>query len=182
MPDWEGSLTMDLKRAGNLLCLIGDFQPAFGGSHFNLANPQAVVQEGVPRCSTINPEVYRAFYTAVTRRLVASCHDLSEGGLAVTAAEMIIAGRLGAKLELEEEPDPLRTLFGETSGCLLVEIAPADRETFRAVMGSLPCRWIGTVESSPALQVDRQGKNILDVNLNRLLRAWKDGVVEGPAA
>ena len=98
MPDWEQALTMDLKHVGNLLYLVGDFQPAFGGSHFNLANPQSSVQESVPVCSPINPEVYRKLYAAVTSRLIVSCHDLSEGGLAVAAAEMIIGGRLGAKL------------------------------------------------------------------------------------
>lgn len=182
MPDWEQALTMDLKRAGNLLFLVGDFQPAFGGSHFNLANSQASVQEGVPRCSAINPEVYCAFYKAVVQRLVASCHDLSEGGLAVAAAEMIIGGRLGAKLELGDEPDSLRALFGETSGCLLVEITPSQQETFCAVMGKLPYRLIGTVESNPALQVFRQEKDILDVNLSSLLNAWKDGWIEGQGA
>ncbi len=181
MPDWEQALTMDLKQAGNLLFLVGDFQPAFGGSHFNLANPEMIIQEGVPVCSEINPALYRAYHEAVTHRLVAACHDLSEGGLAVSAAEMMMAGRLGAKLELGDLPDPLRELFGETSGCLLVEIAPSNEEAFRLLMGKLPCRQIGTVESNPILRVIKKGKDILSSGISDLLRAWKEGKVEGQA-
>ena len=49
-------------------------------------------------------------------------------------------------------------------------------------MGKLPYRLIGTVESNPALQVFRQEKDILDVNLSSLLNAWKDGWIEGQGA
>jgi phosphoribosylformylglycinamidine synthase len=179
MPDWQQSLTMDLKRAGNLLVLVGDFQPAFGGSHFNLTHPKTAIEEGVPTCSPLNPRVYSAFYQAVTQCLIAACHDLSEGGLAVAAAEMVIGGRLGAKLDMGDEPDALRTVFGETSGCLLVEITPDHLATFRSIMKVMPYRLIGTVGSNPALQIVQQGKTILDVNMNSLLHAWKDGIANG---
>ena len=174
MSDWEQSITIDLKKAGNLLLLVGDFQPVFGGSHYNLVNPQQTVEEGVPACSLVNPEVYRAFYGAVTRGLVAACHDLSEGGLAVTAAEMCMAGRKGAKLELDGLVDPPRVLFGETGGCLLVEVAPASLELFASIMGQLPWQKIGEVESAPVLHAVKDGKDSMSVSLTRMLGAWKD--------
>jgi len=175
MSDWEQSITMDLKKAGNLLLLVGDFQPAFGGSHYNLVNPKLPIDEGVPACSLVNPDVYRAFYNAVTRGLVASCHDLSEGGLAVAAAEMCIAGRKGARLEPGDSDDMLRILFGETGGCLLVEIAPASLDLFTSIMGRLPWRKIGEVESSPVLHTVNNGNDCISISLTRMLGAWKDG-------
>ena len=175
MPDWEQSITMDMKKTENLLLLVGDFQPVFGGSHFNLVNPQQTVEEGVPACSLVNPDTYRAFYKAVTRGLVAACHDLSEGGLAVTAAEMCLAGRKGARLDLTETEDPLRVLFGETGGCLLVEIAPASLDLFASLMGKLPWRRIGEVESNPVLRAVHGTKDCMSISLTRLLGAWKDG-------
>ena len=36
IPDWKQALTMDFKMAGNQVYLVGDFQPSFGGSHYNL--------------------------------------------------------------------------------------------------------------------------------------------------
>jgi phosphoribosylformylglycinamidine synthase II len=182
MPDWEQSLTMDLKKAGNLLYLVGDFNPAFGGSHFNLVNSKSVIEESIPLCSELNPDLYRTFYRAIEQRLIAACHDLSEGGLAVTVSEMMIAGRMGVKLDLGNDPDPLRTLFGETSGCLLVEVPQENKAAFEIIMGTLPCRLLGTVENNPILHVTHNTRTLMDIALPKLLSAWKDRKIEGVQA
>jgi len=182
MPDWEQALTMDLKKPGNLLYLVGDFQPGFGGSHFNLIHPESPVEEGIPVCSPGNPAVYRAFYTAVSKRLAAACHDLSEGGLAVAAAEMCMGGRLGLQIDLGDDTDPLRCLFGETSGCLLVEVSPDSQSEFENVMQTYPFRQIGIVHSSPELVINHCKENLLTVGISDLLLAWKEGVIGGQTA
>jgi phosphoribosylformylglycinamidine (FGAM) synthase-like enzyme len=182
MPNWDQALTMDLKQAGNLLYLVGNFTPAFGGSHFNLTNPDAVIEESIPLYDKKNPQLYRAFYQAVQQYLVAACHDLSEGGLAVCLAEMTIAGRLGAAVNLGTCADPLRHLFGETSGCLLVEIAPQNKIAFETIMGNKSCKLIGTVENNPALVVTNNHHTLLNIELSRLVSAWKDRKIEGVLA
>jgi phosphoribosylformylglycinamidine synthase len=182
MPDWHRCLTTDLKQAGDLLFLVGDFQPNFGGSHFNLANQEAAVYEGVPVCSPVNPHVYRAFHQAVLKELVAACHDLSEGGLAVAAAEMMIGGRLGITLDAADSSDNLRYLFGETGGCLLAEIAPENLTVFLTTMDGLPCRLVGQVESDCCLRVTQSAQDILLISLSQLLQAWKEGGMEGDHA
>ncbi len=73
------------------------------------------------RCIPAAPAVYRALHQAIRAGWVRSAHDLSEGGLGVAAAEMAIAGRLGMNLDLPGD-DALQALFGETNGCLLVEV------------------------------------------------------------
>jgi phosphoribosylformylglycinamidine (FGAM) synthase-like enzyme len=51
---------------------------------------------------------------AISAGLVASAHDLSDGGLAVAAAECCIGAGLGARLELPAaEVRPDRLLFAE---------------------------------------------------------------------
>ncbi len=182
MPDWEMAVTMDVKQAGDGLFLVGDFQPVFGGSHFNLANPKVSVEEGVPVCSPRNPEVYKAFHEAVKAGLVKACHDLSEGGLAVTAAEMMIAGRRGITLDLVDPDDPVRQLFGETSGCLLVEVSGDHLAAFQQIFENLPCRLLGHVEQEPVLRVTSNGIDLLKSTVPRLLAAWKDGNIETEAA
>ena len=42
------------------------------------------------------PRLFRGVHEAMLRGLVRACHDLSEGGLAVAAAEMAFAGGIGA--------------------------------------------------------------------------------------
>jgi phosphoribosylformylglycinamidine synthase len=178
MPTWEQAITMDLKKAGNLLYLVGDFQPVFGGSHFNLANSTLAVQEGVPLCSPLNPRVYGALYTAISGRMVQACHDLSEGGLGVAVAEMAMAGRLGLSLELKGT-EVLRNLFGETGGCLVVEVKPEDQAAFETILTGYPSNRIGRVQEQPVLTVNFNQKIILELSVASMLRAWKDGTVEG---
>ncbi|MCE1252950.1 MAG: phosphoribosylformylglycinamidine synthase subunit PurL, partial [Anaerolineae bacterium] len=111
-------VSMDLKSPGNLLYLVGEMNPAFGGSHFNLIAGDQAIRDFIPQPSLNAPEVYRRLYKAMRQRLVRACHDLSEGGLGVTTAEMCLAGRLGMDLHLSEA-DNFRFVFGETNGCLV---------------------------------------------------------------
>jgi phosphoribosylformylglycinamidine synthase II len=174
MDDVAQSVTLDLKEAGDLLYLVGDFAPVFGGSHFNLVTvdgSRSTVGEPVPTVSEATPAVYKTLHQAIQAGQVRACHDLSEGGLAVAAAEMCIAGRLGLKLDLATE-DPLRGLFGETNGCLLVEVNPKDAVDFETRFATLPVRRVATVASEPELNLATNSETRLTLSVNRLVEAW----------
>ena len=87
-----------------------------------------------------------------------ACHDLSEGGLAVAAAEMCLAGRLGLRLDLQAK-DALLALFGETNGCLLVEVRPSDTNAFENRMAGLPVIRLGQVTAEPFLTIHIRKQN-----------------------
>jgi phosphoribosylformylglycinamidine synthase len=131
--DVNQAITMDLKEAGSLIYLVGDFSPG---------------QNSVPDVPLSTPQVYRALHHAITRGLVRSAHDLSEGGIAVAAAEMCIGGRLGMELAFEET-----TLFAEVNGCLLVEVSPENAFTFEDQLKGLPFQKIGIVMQQPVLKL-----------------------------
>ncbi len=177
MSDVTRATTMDLKAAGNLLYLVGAFAPTFGGSHFDLvAAVDDVAAEGssseaAPSLAPSTPQVYVAFHRAVTCGLVRSAHDLSEGGLAVAAAEMCIGGRLGLDLELPPG-DPLRSLFGETTGCLLAEIHPTDALAFERQFADLPILCVGRVTDTSALKVSVNDDLLFTVPISDLVSAW----------
>jgi phosphoribosylformylglycinamidine synthase len=170
MEDVTDSVTSDLKTAGNELFLVGEFQPVFGGSHFDLLQG-AASGEPVPELSARTPAVYAALHRLCRAGLVRSAHDLSEGGLAVAAAEMCIAGRLGLDLDLPGR-DPVRTLFAETTGCILVEVEPVNRETFLAELAGLPVLRIGTVAAGSGFVVRNDSVTILSLTLDALVQAW----------
>ena len=92
-----------------------------------------------------------AVHEAINAGLVRACHDLSEGGLGVAAAEMAFAGALGLRLDLAAVPrtpgldDDATLLFSESPSRFLVELRPADAPAFEAALAGLPCARIGEV-------------------------------------
>jgi hypothetical protein len=65
-----------------------------------------------------------------------------------------------------------RTLFGESTGCLLVEVKPENASEFGAGFGNLPITRIGLVSSKPALSI-RAGNNFLcSIPIPALVAAW----------
>jgi phosphoribosylformylglycinamidine synthase len=169
--DIRNAVTMDLKEAGNDIYIIGKFQPVFGGSHFSKITLQAA-QEQTPDVHEITPKVYKALHEAIKLNLIRSAHDLSEGGLAVAAAEMCIGGRLGIKIENNFWDAAIRVLFGESTGTLLVEVRKQDKEKFLLAFKDLPLEWIGTVTSENKLTAFAHGFKVLDSPLTDLITAW----------
>src|SRR5690606_18999610 len=81
MDDASQAVTMDLKQAGNFLYQLGWTRDEMGGSQFALT--QSLTGGQVPRVDTeLAKRLFETLHRAITAGFVASCHDLSEGGLA----------------------------------------------------------------------------------------------------
>lgn len=157
IPDVAATVTAAATRAGNRLLLVGTTQPEFGGSHAALIGAPGTVagrvhsahqHDGVvPAPDLAAPARYRAVHAAIRMGLVAACHDLSEGGLAVAVAEMCLAGHLGA--DLDPVPEPAIHLFSESTGRLLLEVAPDDVVAVQNLLAdAVP---VGTLTEQPRL-------------------------------
>src|SRR5262249_13185001 len=116
VPDVRRCVTMDLKEPGNLLFLVGVTRAETGGSHYHLVHGMQGGDVPMPDLE-LAPRLFRRLHEAIVRGLVRACHDLSDGGLAVAAAEMAFAGGVGADLTGRgpgELPDPV-WLFAEST-------------------------------------------------------------------
>jgi phosphoribosylformylglycinamidine synthase len=175
--DVSNAVTMDLKRPGNLLFLVGETRDEFGGSHFALVNGLAGGQ--VP---TLDPErsrrIFEALHRAMQQRLVRSCHDLSEGGLAVTLAESAFAGGFGLDVDLRALAgtglSDAALLFAESNTRFIVEVAPSDENAFSQTLAGLPCAKLGAVTEADRLVVrGREAGPLIDAGLAELKAAWQ---------
>jgi phosphoribosylformylglycinamidine synthase len=176
VPDVRRCVTMDLKEAGNHLYLIGATKNEMGGSHFNLVHG---MQGGsVPHVNRMQaPTIFQALHAAISAGLVRSCHDLSEGGLAVAAAEMAFAGNVGADLtdagKIEAESDAVR-LFSESATRFLAEVKPEHGPEFEKQFDGLPLLRIGKTLKEPRLRIaGASGEWVVWANLSDLKEAWQ---------
>ncbi|HEX6110605.1 MAG TPA: AIR synthase-related protein, partial [Ktedonobacteraceae bacterium] len=101
--DAAQTIDMSLKRPRNWLYQIGITRNELAGSHY-----AEVIGMTEPFPATTVPHVdvetaritMKALGSAIRKGLVQACHDLSEGGLAVAAAEMSLAGLLGMSIDV----------------------------------------------------------------------------------
>ncbi len=111
--DAAQTVDMSLKQPGNLLYQIGITRNELAGSHY-----AEVTGMTEPFPDTIVPHVdiktaritMKTLGSAIRKGLVWACHDLSEGGLAVAAAEMSLAGLLGMSIDVGVIPHETLTL------------------------------------------------------------------------
>jgi phosphoribosylformylglycinamidine synthase II len=175
----EQCVTMDAKRPGNFLFIVGRTQNELGGSHYYKIRQQ--VGANVPKVDLQSaPRVARKIAEAIGKGLVVSCHDCSEGGLAVALAEMAFAGGLGIEanlLGLPRSPDCWRTdaqLFSESNSRYLVEVEPDKFDAFAKLMLNLPLGQIGKVKTEPRLVVrSPNGHAVIDADIGALKQAWQ---------
>jgi phosphoribosylformylglycinamidine synthase len=164
------AVTMDLKEPGNLIYLLGETKAELGGSHWSLITDYQLPLQ-VPDLPPNAPALYRALHRAMLAGLVRACHDLSEGGLAVAAAEMGIGGRLGLALTLEGG-EPVTALFSESNGRLLAEVRPDRCAAFEAYFAGLPITRLGLVTGGPRLSISGRDRLLVSLPLEELVKAW----------
>jgi len=179
-------ITADAKEPGNAIYIVGPTGPHLGGSHY-LAAMGLPTGNDVP---PVSPARSRAGMVAVQRAveagLVRACHDLSEGGLAVAAAEMAFSGGVGMALDLSAVPvsragfqgdAPISTaalLFGESAGRFLLEVPEANINALHEVLGDVAYGRVGAVTDTGRLViVGLDNGRLIDADAAELKAAWQ---------
>jgi phosphoribosylformylglycinamidine synthase subunit PurL len=158
-----------VARAGDAIVLLGRTRPELGGSE-----ALAVIQnevKGRPPHLDLGAEVALAKLLSDTS-VGGHAHDLSEGGLAVSLAELCVRSGTGATVSLDDG-DPLWMLFGESTARALLTCAPDELD---AVLGAaqrcgVPARPIGSLQGSH-LEV----AGVLRVSVDDLTRTYEDAI------
>jgi phosphoribosylformylglycinamidine synthase II len=192
--DASRTLDMALKTPGNLLYLVGKTRNELAGSHYAEVVEAASFEQLFPQTAVPRVDIPHAYATmkalgeAIRAGWVSACHDLSEGGLAVAAAEMSLAGLLGMTIDIQ--PIPTHTtgmrpvardivrLFSESQSRFLVEISPEQLGGFEKHMrrsGIEDFMYIGTVTNTERFVVRKREQELINVSISELQEAWKGG-------
>ena len=177
MEDVRQAVTMDVKRPGHLVYVVGTTAHHMGATEY--AAELGWVGASVPVVDLKeNEERYRRLHAAIKRGLVASCHDVSDGGLGVALAESAFAGDLGLRIDLgmvprEELGQSAVVLFSETPGRFVVTVSPRVTDTWEALMADQEMALVGTVTEERRLRVQGvAGTPLFDLDLDTLRDAW----------
>ncbi len=179
MEDVRRAVSMDLKRAGDLIYIIGVTNNELGGAEY--LRIHGFTGNSVPRVDPPRAkELMDRLATATGKGTVRACHDLSEGGIGVAVAEMAFAGGLGARVNLGSVPlgEPVDRddfiLFSESNSRFLAEVAPEDSAEFEKLMNGASFARIGEVTDSSLLEIyGVKGNPVLTQSLEELKEAWQ---------
>jgi phosphoribosylformylglycinamidine synthase len=177
--DVTKSVTMDFKKAGNSIYVIGTTFDELGGSIYleNLGQlgvhaPQVDFKKAI--------KIYQAVEKATKSGLLASLHDCSEGGAAVALAEMAFAGDLGATVLLKKWPYKGKQrredilLFSESNSRFIAEVAPVHEKALAKIFKGLPWAKVGSVEASSEFVVyGLKDQPVINARIDELKEIWK---------
>jgi len=177
VPDVAQVVTTDFKQPGELVYLLGVTRAELGASE--LADELGFTSPDVPQVEALSARRrYKTLHAAIRRGLITACHDCSDGGLAVTLAEMAIGGRLGASLDLAAAPgttslSDLEVLYAESQSRLVVTVAPKDQAAFEECFAGQQMGLLGTVTQEPVLAMRRKEKQLCAEDVEGLAQAFK---------
>jgi phosphoribosylformylglycinamidine synthase len=173
--DVRRAVSVDFKKPGDPIYLLGETRGELGGTIC-----ERLTGRGFGPCPSVKPaealRLYRALHEAMGRSLVRSCHDLSDGGLAVALAESAFGGDTGAVIDLSPFPaewEAARVLFCETPSRFLVTVSTEKSVEFEALMAGLQVRKIGEVLDDRELWFDRNGRTLFRCPLDEARVWWR---------
>lgn len=178
--DIRTCVTVDFKHEGNPVYLVGkQTEKELGGSEYY----KTLGMDGgvVPRTDAETlKNCMNGILSSINKGYVASCHDMSEGGIGVCLSEMTIGGDIGAHIDLSEVGADLRTdfkLFSESNTRWVVEVKKEKQNSFEKLL---------TKENTPFIQIgETQGKTlaikdnektVINLEIMILRESWKNTI------
>ncbi len=171
------AVTMDVKAPGDLVYLLGVTADELGGSEYYRMCGE--LGANVPKVDSARAlKLYRTLNQAQQQRLLRSCHDLSDGGLAVALAEKAFAGGFGIAADLARvvgasDLDDAALLFSESQSRLAVTVKEENRQAFEALFADCDLALIGEVTTEEALVLHRGSKLLLRTTNGQNKEAWQ---------
>ncbi len=175
--DIRKCVTSDFKSEENPIYLIGKVtEKEMGGSeYYNIMGFDGGI---VPRTdSRLLKVCMNSILSSIDKEYIASCHDVSEGGIGVCLSEMAIGGDIGAIIDISDINKGLRTdfkLFSESNIRWILEIKKECKKEFEITMEkqNTPFINIGLTNQKKLIFEDKNDI-VINQDISVLRNLWK---------
>jgi phosphoribosylformylglycinamidine synthase len=178
IPDINKAVSMDVKYPGDWVYVVGVTKNELGGSEY--AHIKGMAGGIVPKVDAEKAKTaYSRLFKAIQNELAASCHDCSDGGLAIALIESAFAGGYGMTLDLHSVPvENIETdtelLFSESASRFVVTVAPENAKAFEKCLESSIFSRIGVVtEETQFVVTGLDGETIINEGISTLKQSWQ---------
>lgn len=173
LEDVRGCVTSGFKGSDNLIYVLGETKPELAGSLVSTIWKDETDQ--LPNLHMGEAKNrYKKLQSAMKHKLILACHDVSEGGIAVSVAEMLFGGNVGARLDLKpKDMDTPTYLFSESPSRFVVEVAPQNKDAFEQTMGLLGLELIGKSTKKANFTIQSGEYVLYEEPVAKLKDVWK---------
>lgn len=170
--DFSQAISYDFKSPHSVLLLIGERKDECGGSIYYQLHQQLGSQLPRPNLATFANEI-AAVHAIIKQGWVLAAHDISEGGIAVTLAEMSFKNSIGVNVFIPGDLADDKKLFSESGGFVL-EISPNNMHHIKQVLKTYSVVYsaIGETTSDPKLTMN----TVVGLEIDEARSAWENGL------
>ncbi|MDP3970665.1 MAG: phosphoribosylformylglycinamidine synthase subunit PurL [bacterium] len=184
LEDASTAITMDFIQPGSAIFMVGDRKNELGGSVlYDLFGEYGA---NVPKPDFAQVEKEILFITDVIEQgLVPTCHDIGDGGLITTLAEMCFGGRGELRTGIDINLDAVvgdkltitQKLFSETGGFVFeVPIENLTKVLEYAQTRDLNIYEIGKIRADEAFVIKSGDEQIINLTIGAIAEVWIDGL------
>lgn len=170
--DIDHVTTQSFKAAGDLIYLVGETKDEFGGSELQKMTYGKIFGKAPELDLEKEEKAQEQILKAIRSGLVASAHDVAEGGLAVAAAESLI-GSTGLGADIKVKGKATSALFSESQSRFLLSVKKENQEVFESLVDAT---LIGEVTEAPILYISNEEGLLLAEQVDVLKQAWKGAI------
>jgi phosphoribosylformylglycinamidine synthase len=170
------ALSSEFKGSGNIVVLIGNSPPDLSGSLYSIYS--GITSYDAPGVDIDElSRIYSGFIAAFRRGLVVSAHDVSGGGIAMTAFEMSFGRGIGFSIDLSDVSRGRITqkLFAEAGNRIIAEVREKDYEEFSKCFTDVNLVKLGRTGGDRAI-IDDVSLNYVNLGVEELREAWDHGL------
>ena len=149
LDDVDTFMTSDFKSEGDLIYLIGESVNDISSSQY-LASFHNITACPAPHFDLEKEyATHQVIKELIKQKVVASVHDVADGGLYITLLESSMPNNLGFTIETDPDIRKDAFLFGEAQGRVVVSVKPENQEAFIELMATSEIEFslLGTVNS-----------------------------------
>lgn len=170
IPDVMESISLVPKAVGDIVYVLGETRDECGASEYY--DMLGYTGNNVPDVDGEKAKLlYKCYTKAACKRVIASAIPVGFGGLGTALAKMAIAGQMGMDIELDALTDIRmdKLLFSESTGRIVVSVAPQNVKAFEKVFDRVKCTKIGHIAYTKKLNIN----NVISIDIEILDQHYK---------
>ncbi|MDR1474053.1 MAG: phosphoribosylformylglycinamidine synthase subunit PurL [Lactobacillales bacterium] len=169
--DVQQITTSEFKNAGDEIFLVGKTCSDFNGTELQKMLLGRIEGKLFAFDLAYEKAMQEKVLTAIQKGLLTSCHDLSEGGLAVALAKSAFVHELGVNIKVNF---PKSWLFSETQSRFLISVKPENKKVVLQHFGD-DLTFLGQVVAEGMLSIQANDGKI-EVEVGKTKKLW-EGVI-----